>query len=182
MENSSIEIFNVGKLTVKLGYDPDPQSPTEWDNLGNIVYTSSIRYELGYEEMEPEEMEEIMESSEYIYLPVYAYIHSGISMNTTGFDCRWDSGQSGIVYVSKERVKKEYEVDEISEELENKVLEILKGEVETFSGYVGGQVYDYVILEDGEVVSSCCGFYDLEECKIEAKREASSINSENSKS
>jgi len=31
-------------------------------------------------------------------LPVYLYDHSGITVNTTGFSCKWDSGQVGWIY------------------------------------------------------------------------------------
>ena len=42
------------------------------------------------------------------YLPLYLYDHSGITMNTGGFSCSWDSGQMGWIYATKEDIQKEY--------------------------------------------------------------------------
>lgn len=47
-------------------------------------------------------------SEKYIVLPLYLYDHSGITMNTTGFSCPWDSGQVGWIYASKEDALKEF--------------------------------------------------------------------------
>ena len=35
-----------------------------------------------------------------VILPLYLYDHSGITMNTCGFSCPWDSGQVGWIYAS----------------------------------------------------------------------------------
>lgn len=43
----------------------------------------------------------------YTILPLYLYDHSGLTMNTSGFSCRWDSGQVGWIYCSHERCEKE---------------------------------------------------------------------------
>lgn len=44
----------------------------------------------------------------YIILPLFLYDHSGITMNTSGFNCPWDSGQVGIIYISKKKAKEEF--------------------------------------------------------------------------
>jgi len=44
----------------------------------------------------------------HIILPLYLYDHSGITMNTTGFSCGWDSGQVGYIVMSYEKIRKEY--------------------------------------------------------------------------
>lgn len=36
-------------------------------------------------------------SQKFLMLPLYLYDHSGITMNTTGFSCPWDSGQVGWI-------------------------------------------------------------------------------------
>ena len=45
----------------------------------------------------------------------FIYDHSGITMNTTGFSCPWDSGQVGWIYCSKKRFLSEtgYKKDEL---------------------------------------------------------------------
>jgi len=42
-----------------------------------------------------------------VILPVYMYDHSGITINTDGFSCPWDSGQVGVIFCTRERFLKE---------------------------------------------------------------------------
>ena len=157
------------KYTVKIEHDDCLESPREWDNLGTMACFHR-RYNLGDEhDLSIEEVQEIYASDKYISLPLYLYDHSGITMNTTGFSCPWDSGQVGIIFVSKEDVRKEWSVKRISKKLEAKILDNLRGEVETYDQYLTGDVWGYVIEdEDGEHIDSCWGFYGQEYCEEEA--------------
>ena len=106
-----------------------------------------------------------------VWLPLYLYDHSGVTMNTTGFSCGWDSGQVGWIFVSKEDIRKEYGVKRISKKLKDRVLEILYYEVETYDQYLTGEVYMYNIYDDNEeFVDNCGGFYSKEEAEEEAKQ------------
>jgi hypothetical protein len=153
-----IEEKTEGNVTLKIVVDEDPTSPREWDNLGEILYVSS-RYTLGDRKVDAEEIQAIQEDKDNLWLPVYAYIHGGTSLNTGGFGDPWDSGTSGIIYVSKEKILKEWKVKRISPKLRATVLEGLKGEVKTYSDYLEGNVYGHVIEVDGEQVDSCWGHY-----------------------
>lgn len=147
--------------------DIDPVSPRDDFNLGTIYYISS-RYTLGDKCVSKDEIETIMADKEMIYLPVYAYIHSGIVMNTTGSACPWDSGISGIIAVSKDKVRKEFNTKRITKRIMDMVMSHLKGEVETYSKYLGGEVYGYEIVDNnGEIVDSCYGFYSEEDAQSE---------------
>lgn len=42
-----------------------------------------------------------------VILPLYLYDHSGITMNTCGFSCPWDSGQVGWIYYRMFRIAAE---------------------------------------------------------------------------
>ena len=156
--------------TIEFHVDEDTESPREWSNLGTIVYSPGSRHTLGDKTMYTDEMESIMRNvDDYIHLPVYAYIHSEIALNTTGFTCPWDSGQSGIIYVSKADVRKEYKKQRISTKLEETVCGVLRQEIATFSQYLEGDVYGFIIKDkDGGVIDSCCGFYGMEHCEQEA--------------
>ena len=168
----SIEEIKVGDKVITIDYDVEPQNPrTEWDNFGTITCNPNSRYYLGEEQKDAEEVDAIFNNKkEYIALPVYAYIHSNTCLNTTGFDCPWDSGQSGIIYVSRAKIRKEFSVKRISPKLFSKVIELLKGEVETFSDYLSGEVYGYEIKDsEGLITDSCYGFYGLEYCIEEAR-------------
>ena len=43
-----------------------------------------------------------------VLLPLYLYDHSGITMNTGGFSCPWDSGQVGWIFADGNAIRREY--------------------------------------------------------------------------
>lgn len=95
-----------------------------------------------------------------IYLPLYLYDHSGITMNTTGFTCGWDSGTVGFIYITKEQARKEWGIKKFTKKELDRVCTYLKGEVETYDQYLTGEVYGYTIeAPDGEDIGSCWGFF-----------------------
>lgn len=148
--------------------DEGPESPRQ-NGFGTILYTSS-RYELGDERVEAEEIEEKMKDTSVIAIPVYAMIHGSVQLNTTGFNCTWDSGQCGIIYVSKEEIRKTWNLTKISKKKREWVIEALKHEIEIYSQYLSGDVYGYRIFNDkDEEIESCWGFYGLETVKKEAQ-------------
>jgi hypothetical protein len=167
------------KFELEVGQDTDPESPRTWDNLGTMVCFHK-RYELGdktdYRTEDYDSWEELKEGiikneGEVVILPLYLYDHSGITISTNSFDCRWDSGQVGFIFVSKYKIKKEG-IDE------TKVEEYLKGEVETYDQYLTGDVWGYKVYEietcelgheHKNEVESCYGMYGHDECESEGK-------------
>lgn len=113
-------------------------------------------------------------NDEIVILPLYLYDHSGITMNTTGFHCRWDSGQVGYIYATKEDIVKELGSFDVS-----RAEEILKSEVEVYDKYISGEVYGFVLEEkkkcdscntvDYNHLDSCWGFYGLDSIIEELK-------------
>jgi len=151
--------------------DEGPENPrAEQDStFGTILYTSS-RYELGDERVDGEEIQQKMKDSSVIALPVYAYIHGNVALNTTGFSCRFDSGQSGCIFITKEEVRRIFNVKRISPKLYEQVIESLKSEVKVYSQYLAGEVYGYRIFDDqDEEIESCWGFYGMETAEKEAE-------------
>lgn len=182
MTYEAIETIKKGKKTLSIYYDMTPQNPREWDNLGTIVawhrrYTlgdeeySSPRYFLEYhtekyfstqEGLENATDKRLMElfKKENIVLPVYMYEHSNIVLRTYSFNDRWDSGQVGWIYVSKEKIRKEFNVKRITKKIIQKVKKNLSSEIEVYSEYLDGNVYGYVLEdENGNEIDSCWGFY-----------------------
>lgn len=101
-------------------------------------------------------------------LRLFLYDHSGITMNTTGFSCGWDSGQVGWIFCTHKQVLEsqpswKYITRSRSEQVET----WLKGEVKTYDQYITGSVYEFAIWEhdalddpmDGEEIGNCCGFF-----------------------
>lgn len=83
-------------------------------------------------------------------LPLYLMDHGNICMSTRDFRDPWDSGQVGYLYVTREEIIKEYGDD--SPESREQVRKLLESEIRTYSDYLEGSVYRYVIraIKEGE--------------------------------
>lgn len=166
-----VESITVGDKTVEIvSDDMNSDSPREWDNMGTILYCSD-RYGLGDKNVSSEEIKETAKRDDIEHLPVYAYIHSGITISTGPFSCQFDSGQCGIIFVTHEDIIKEY--GELTEETKEKARQCLQGEIETFDQYLRGDIYGYVVLDNEGYGTddSCYGFYGLE-CAMDEARAA----------
>jgi len=100
----------------------------------------------------------------YIMLPLYLYDHSGITISTGPFNCPWDSGQIGYIYIAIKDVLKEYNKKRMSKKLRQKAIDLLRAEVNTYDDYLTGSIYGYMIEsanEENEIEcdDSCWGFY-----------------------
>ena len=150
-----METVDYKGYTIQIEQESYPSNPrTNHDNLATMACRHS-RYDLGDTEEIPSNLER-----DTIWLPLYLYDHSGITMNTTGFSCPWDSSQVGYIYVTKTRVRKEYKWRKLTAERIAKIKEYLVGEVETYDHYITGNVYGYKIVDsNGFEWDSCWGFY-----------------------
>lgn len=97
-------------------------------------------------------------NEKHIILPLYLYDHSGITMNTTGFSCPWDSGQVGWIFATKDVVLKEYGGKNLTAEKREKAKNLLQGEVKYYDSYLCGDCYGFELLENGKMIDSCWGF------------------------
>jgi hypothetical protein len=185
-EREAVETKQIENYLIEIFPDTDPESPRNWCNLGTMVCFHN-RYNLGdehdYDHNDYEgwgEMERAIRRNEdvAVILPLFLYDHSGITMNTTGFSCGWDSGQVGFIYVSKAKVREEYSVKRITKAVRERMEKYLEGEVETYDQYLTGDVYGYKIsqvdtcdkdCEHSEEVDSCWGFYGMEYAMEEAE-------------
>jgi len=157
---------------LKIEQDIHAESPREWVNLGTMVCWHS-RYTLGdIQETRPydeDEYDSLVEEycSEGIVLNLYVYEHGGITMNTDGFSCPWDSGQIGFIFITKEKVIEEY--GDYSEETRKRVEGCLKSEVKTYAQYLEGDVWGFILSKpvtcehcgkvEDEEIDSCWGFF-----------------------
>lgn len=153
------EKYTKGNEVLEIHYDECNESPREWDNLGTMACFHS-RYSLGDDhKYDMEYITRLENNPKYISLPLYIYDHGGVTMNTTGYSCPWDSGKVGIIFVSKEQVRKEYGWKRITKAREKTIEGYLAGEVSTYDEYLIGNVYGFISYKDGEEVDSCWGFY-----------------------
>jgi len=166
------------KYTYKIEQDNNPQSPREWDTLGRMVCFHN-RYNLGdnteYKSSQfnswDELKEQLIEDGAVEVLPLYLYDHSGITISTKPFNCNWDSGQVGFIYCTENDIK-------IIGCDREKVVDYLKGEVETYDKYLTGEVYAYRIYEQEECsmghlheeqIDYCGGYFSEEDAEHEAE-------------
>lgn len=180
---NEIESFEHNGRKVTIYFDDLAESPrTAYDNLATLACWHR-RMDLGDERIEgmaeAELRERATEDGEELLalLPLYLYDHSGITMSTSPFGDRWDSGQVGWAYVTKSSAEKlgcvgpEWDAD--------RYLKAIVGEVGTYDMFLRGDMYGYVVEdEDGEEVDSCWGFYGLDDVRMEAKEAASAAEGE----
>jgi hypothetical protein len=95
-------------------------------------------------------------SDSYLILPLYLYDHSGITINTTGFSCPWDSGQIGWSFVSNDKIKEEYGI--INNETLARAENVLKAEIKDYDYYISGECYGYRLLGNGDEMFSCYNY------------------------
>lgn len=178
--------------SINIEQDTCDQSPREWDNLG-VMYYRHPDYTLGDVEVPRSYYNDNLQDTYYIddaesfaewrkyegdyiaiMLPLAIYDHSGVTMwcgsKWSGVDAQWDCSDVGWIVVTKEQIRKEYNVKRISKKLLDKVEERLRGEVKTFDMYLTGDVYWYEVLDpEGNQVDSCGGYYGYDYCISEAK-------------
>jgi hypothetical protein len=143
---------------IKIVVDEFSDDPRNDDNLG-IMACYHKRHDLGdKKEMDAADLQDALKSKDIISLPIYMYEHSGIALSTKlvyPFNDPWDAGEIGVIYATKDRIRKHFGVKRISKKLLNQIPVYLDAEVETYNNYVSGNVYGY----DIEGVDSCYGFY-----------------------
>ena len=155
------------RVTAVLTYDEDCQGPGNF-MLGKIYYVKGSRYRLGTDAVDRDSLQDTEESiatGELVGLPVYAYIHGNIQLSTTPFSCPFDSGPAGFIACSREDIKDWFGEDAP----EDKVLNILRNEVEEFSKFLQGDVYNITIYVDGKEEETVGGFYGFDYAVEEAK-------------
>lgn len=164
----TIKQFEANGYTVRIHPDTDPESPRQWDNLGHMVGWHR-RYNLGDEQPTASPSEWLkdfkQDNPQAIILPLFMYEHGGVSLSTGAFSCPWDSGQVGYIYATPESIA-------LMGTSPDRVEEVLRGEVETYSQYLNGEVYGFTITDaDGEEVAACWGFYGVEEAENAARED-----------
>lgn len=154
--------------TIKIQRDTDAESPREWDNVGTMIAFHK-RYDLGdkdhgyrcedYNGWDEMEAAIVKDNPGCVILPLYLYDHSGITMKTTPFSCRWDSGQVGFIFASAKKIRECFMVKRITAKVRQKALASLVSEVEVYDQYLRGEVYGFTIEGGEHDGDSCWGFF-----------------------
>ena len=191
------------KLRLVIDQDEFPEDPRSWDNLGTMLCCHR-EYHLGDcnsnketeeqlaeicrkygksdEEIDEmtfaEEVQFILDQDDVCGLPLYITDHSGISMQTYRFDA-WDSSFVGLIFVEKDFYLAQMCLKD-EEGWKEKAKETLKSEIEIYSDFLEGNVYQWTLYEpivvirqsmdgkelsrkineEGEMVEAMGGVYD----------------------
>lgn len=155
--------------SITIHTDTDPRNPRkEADHMGRMI-AFHTRYNLGdddhgfkssdYGSWDELERAIVATHKNGVILPLFLYDHSGITMNTTGFLCPWDSGRVGFIVASAAVIREWYGVKRVTAKLRERVKASLIAEVEEYDAYLTGEVYGYELTHDNGYTESCWGFY-----------------------
>lgn len=167
-----VEIVMGKHFVGKIHLDTDAGSPFDEFDLFGKLYVPNNRYL-------PSTCDEDYFNASIVKLPVYMYSHSGVTINTTGFSCPWDSGQIGWICVSREDALSAYNRKRLSASLRDKIEDCLESTIKIIDLWLTGEVYGYTIHEkyneddeppySEDCIDSCWGFYGLDHCIDEVK-------------
>lgn len=191
------------KLRLVIEQDQFPDDPRSWDNIGTMLcchrdyqlgdlnsnketeeQLSEIcrKYGKSDEEIDEmtfaEEVQFILDQDDVCGLPLWLYDHSGISISTGAVDS-WDSSFVGLIFVEKDFYIAQMCLKDEAD-WKAKAKKTLEGEIETYSDFLEGNVYQWMLYEpvvvirqsmndkelsreideEGEMVDSMGGFYD----------------------
>lgn len=157
--------------TLTITDDPYPENPRSWDNAATM-WCAHRRYNLGDHQINTadyDSWDDVLTTIDYVVaLPLYLYDHSGITMSTTPFSCRWDSGQVGWITMSKTQILNAFGGKRVTAKKKQQAMGLMRSEVATYDAYITGEVYEYAIMDaEGEVVESCCGYYSRESAEAD---------------
>lgn len=188
-DGSGYKIKYTNGYSVEIMYDEWCESPRDWDNLGTMICWHR-RYDLGDKQADSEyynSVEDMLKDLEEDYgnilvLPLYLFDHSGLRMSTNSSNFRtwdshgWDWGMVGFIYVSHENILKNWNADEITDEILEAATNCLVGEVETYDQYLSGEVYSITIIDENDcVLDGCGGYFGYDDAKEEGKHMAECI-------
>ena len=195
--NNPVQTEDYRGYEIRVYEDPEPPNPrTDYGNVGTMVCFHK-RYSLGDQDHGYKSTDfpswaavEAQLRKDYrdpVILPVYMYDHSGLTINTTGFSCPWDSGQIGYIVCSLKTAKTEFGVkgqirkgwqgqaaytpnpDGSSRTLREAVEHCLLQEVKSYDDYLTNNCWGFVV-DNGDDEDSCWGFLgDIEYCLQEAR-------------
>lgn len=169
---SEVETHDVRGITATISYDDCSFDPRKDHDNAGVMVCAHRRYDLG-DERPKAELDDYPTMDTYmrrvydaaVWLPLYLYDHSGLSISTGSFGDPWDSGCVGFIYMDCATLQHEFGTTANAERIEN-ALALLRGEVDEYDNYLTGQVYRWETDGDG-----CGGYFGddgLEYCRSEA--------------
>jgi len=170
---------------LQISHDFDSESPREWGNLGYFVTVDS-RHNSPDKDAEiiaivkntGDEASSLTDHMELIktiiatqrgenvlaIYPIAKYDHSGVSYSL-GQKAGFDYSNNGFYIVTDKTVE---ELGTNATDFER----VIKDELETYNKWCNGEVYYYTLYDsEGDLITTCGGFYDLEAIREELPEE-----------
>lgn len=72
-----------------------------------------------------------------LIIPIYAYVHGGVALSESPFNCRFDSGQCGFIAISKSTITKQFKG------ITEKAIEYAHLMIQDYDDYVNNREEDY---------------------------------------
>lgn len=165
VESPRVVFDNVGTMMCwhrrcKLGDEQLPSDPVEWKRW---LADKFVNFKTYADDVPAEHIERAIEKHVCVVLPLYLYEHSGITMNTTGFSCPWDSGQVGFIYITWESARQEWSGTDA--EIAEQAAKCLRAEVAIYDQFLRDDLWGFIVERydeesaDWEEINSCWGFY-----------------------
>lgn len=135
--------------SIRIEQDENASSPDENGNEDLfLVTTRNNSFEVLRDDFDVTSIKEHRQG--YHILPLFAYVHSGVSLSLGNtaypFNDQWDSGQIGFVLVQKRAGFRNI----------RKAAESL---VDEWNQYLSGDVWGFIVEDEGVNVDSCWGIY-----------------------
>lgn len=192
--DNNVKQFMVGNLRVTVHFDRDPPNPRKDYEPISTMACAHRRYTLGDTKLDTdsfdgwEEVErDLIEREKPVAIqPLYLFDHGGISISTGPFGCRWDSGQVGFAYVTREALEANWSKESVAAMSEAKRVDtarrVIEAEVTEYDAYLRGAVYGYVVEaheacgscghDEWKEVAACWGFYSPDDAETEGQAAA----------
>jgi hypothetical protein len=169
-----VQVVEFDKTILVVQTDDDPWNPREDDAqmVARMICFHS-RYSLGDEHKESYEkgprafadwIEVHINRKDIVYLPLYLYDHSGITMHyeaTYPYNDRWDAGMVGYMYMTMAAIRENWGIKRVTKKWRQKALDFMKAEIEIYDQYIRGEVYGYTVVckKCWEIIDSTWGFF-----------------------
>jgi len=169
-------------FTATVEHDPygADESPREWEMESVFFgFHRSFASPDPAPDSDPKTARDMANANGNICLPVWLYAHGGTcyrAAKQNPFHCPWDSGLFGFIYITRDNARKIYGIKRITEKQRLRLLADLAAQVETYSQWINGETYWWVIEDaDGDVIESCGGYYSEDDAESDALAELASL-------
>lgn len=156
-----MESIEHGGLTVKIEYDPfDNECPLGWECGNGFEFVTFEHNSLLAEHHDYADADDALAGAKekgLAVFPLLKYEHGNVLYSVRGgypFDCPWDSGQVGFVFVEAEAF--------------DNAEKAAQGFCETVTQWCNGEIYHYTVEDaEGNHLDSCGGMYGFDYCRNE---------------